>query len=142
MCHSDMMRIGWGSDLAWKQVKIYPADDESQTLYDFTLKSFICTHLYIHFFKDVNTPSQANHEFPFYALGPRGGVKLMLKLHSTATDIVDPSGAEETLATRTVASVVYYDLSGRAHREPQPGMVNIVRTTYTDGSTTASKVQF
>ena len=45
----------------------------------------------------------------------------------------------DTLATKAVAAVTYYDLQGRAATQPHDG-INIVVTTHTDGAVTTCKV--
>lgn len=57
-------------------------------------------------------------------------VELLIQ-NSTAVDELD--------ANKTVASVAYYNLAGQQSAQPMDG-VNIVVTTYTDGSTTTAKV--
>ena len=49
------------------------------------------------------------------------------------------TAVEELNANKTVANVAYYNLAGQQSAEPVNG-VNIVVTTYTDGSTTTAKV--
>ncbi len=49
------------------------------------------------------------------------------------------TSVEELDAARTVSSVVYYNLAGQQSAQPVSG-VNIVVTTYSDGSTTTAKV--
>jgi hypothetical protein len=51
----------------------------------------------------------------------------------------DLTAVEEVNADKTVASVAYYNLAGQQSQQPMDGM-NIVVTTYTDGSTTTAKV--
>ena len=48
------------------------------------------------------------------------------------------TGVEQTVGVRSVESVRYSDLQGRLSATPHPGM-NIVVTTYSDGSTTTRK---
>ena len=50
-----------------------------------------------------------------------------------------PSAVEEVNAGKTVASVNYYNLAGQMSAQPVDG-VNIVVTTYTDGTRTTAKV--
>ena len=50
-----------------------------------------------------------------------------------------PSAVEEVNAGKTVASVNYYNLAGQKSAQPVDG-VNIVVTTYTDGTRTTAKV--
>lgn len=66
------------------------------------------------------------------------------KLNSKASNLVDvvfvePSAIDEVGAAKTVASVRYFDLAGRALAQPAQG-VTVVVTTYTDGTTTATKI--
>ena len=49
------------------------------------------------------------------------------------------TAVEEINANKAVASVAYYNLAGQQSAQPVNG-VNIVVTTYTDGSTTTAKV--
>ncbi len=49
------------------------------------------------------------------------------------------TAVEEVNANKTVANVVYYNLAGQQSAQPVSG-VNIVVTTYSDGSTTTAKV--
>ena len=49
------------------------------------------------------------------------------------------TAVEELDANKTVANVAYYNLAGQQSAQPVDG-VNIVVTTYTDGSTTTAKV--
>ena len=49
------------------------------------------------------------------------------------------SAVEELDANKTVAGVVYYNLAGQQSAQPVSG-VNIIVTTYSDGSTTTAKV--
>lgn len=49
------------------------------------------------------------------------------------------TGVEQTVGERSVESVRYSDLQGRLSATPHPGM-NIVVTTYSDGSTTTQKM--
>ncbi len=51
----------------------------------------------------------------------------------------DGTAVEEVNANKTVANVAYYNLSGQQSAQPVSG-VNIVVTTYSDGSTTTAKV--
>ena len=49
------------------------------------------------------------------------------------------TAVEELNATKTISSVAYYNLAGQKSSQPVDG-VNIVVTTYSDGSTTTAKV--
>ena len=51
----------------------------------------------------------------------------------------DVTAVNEINSTKTVAGVTYYNLAGQQSAQPVNG-VNIVVTTYTDGSTTTAKV--
>lgn len=53
--------------------------------------------------------------------------------------IKNPTAVGEIEAAKTVANVAYYNLAGQQSAEPVEG-VNIVVTTYSDGSTTTAKV--
>ncbi|MBR2084815.1 MAG: hypothetical protein IJ879_09505, partial [Muribaculaceae bacterium] len=53
--------------------------------------------------------------------------------------INDGSGVEQISADKQVASVRYINVAGMESNEPFDGM-NIVVTTYTDGTTTTAKV--
>ena len=53
--------------------------------------------------------------------------------------IQNPTAVTELDANKTVSSVVYYNLAGQQSAEPVDG-VNIVVTTYTDGTRTTAKV--
>lgn len=46
---------------------------------------------------------------------------------------------ELNVNAKTVASRTYYDLQGRQSHTPVPGTVNIVKTAYTDGTTSTAK---
>lgn len=50
-----------------------------------------------------------------------------------------PSGVTDIATSKTVKSVRYYNLAGMESATPFSG-VNIAITTYTDGTTTSSKV--
>ena len=54
-------------------------------------------------------------------------------------EIENTTAVEELNANKTVSSVAYYNLAGQQSAQPVDG-VNIVVTTYTDGSTTTAKV--
>jgi hypothetical protein len=54
-------------------------------------------------------------------------------------DIENTTAVEEINTDKTVASVAYYNLAGQQSVQPVEG-VNIVVTTYSDGSTTTAKV--
>ena len=54
-------------------------------------------------------------------------------------EIENTTSVEELSATKTVSSVAYYNLAGQQSAQPVDG-VNIVVTTYSDGSTTTAKV--
>ena len=49
------------------------------------------------------------------------------------------TAVEELSANKTVANVAYYNMAGQQSAQPVNG-VNIVVTTYSDGSTTTAKV--
>ena len=51
----------------------------------------------------------------------------------------DATAINEISGTKTVASVAYYNLAGQQSAQPMNG-VNIVVTTFSDGSTTTAKV--
>ena len=51
----------------------------------------------------------------------------------------DISAVNEIGATKSVANVTYYNLAGQQSAQPVEG-VNIVVTTYTDGTRTTAKV--
>ena len=51
----------------------------------------------------------------------------------------DITAVEELNATKAVAGVTYYNLAGQQSAQPVEG-VNIVVTTYTDGTRTTAKV--
>ena len=53
--------------------------------------------------------------------------------------IDNKTAVEEINVNKTVANVAYYNLAGQQSAEPVNG-VNIVVTTYTDGSTSTAKV--
>ena len=53
--------------------------------------------------------------------------------------IKNPTAVGEVNVNKTVANVTYYNLAGQQSAQPVDG-VNIVVTTYTDGSTTTAKV--
>jgi hypothetical protein len=53
--------------------------------------------------------------------------------------IQNPTAVNEVAAAKTVSNVVYYNLAGQQSAQPVDG-VNIVVTTYSDGSTTTTKV--
>lgn len=66
------------------------------------------------------------------------------KLYSKDSDKVkvtftEPTSVNDVTAAKTVKSVRYFDLSGRALAQPADG-VSIVVTTYTDGTTSSAKV--
>lgn len=50
-----------------------------------------------------------------------------------------PTGVDENVASKAVTGVKYYNLAGVESSEPFDG-VNIVKTTYTDGTTKATKI--
>ena len=54
-------------------------------------------------------------------------------------EIENTTAVEELNADKAISSVVYYNLAGQQSTQPVDG-VNIVVTTYTDGSTTTAKV--
>ena len=49
------------------------------------------------------------------------------------------TGVDGVHSAKTVKRVTYYDLAGIETSQPQPGL-NIVVTTYTDGTTQAAKL--
>jgi hypothetical protein len=53
--------------------------------------------------------------------------------------IQNPTAVEEVNGSKTVSSVVYYNLAGQQSSQPTDG-VNIVVTTYSDGTRTTAKV--
>lgn len=53
--------------------------------------------------------------------------------------IQNPTAVEEVNGSKTVSSVVYYNLAGQQSAQPVDG-VNIVVTTYSDGTRTTAKV--
>lgn len=71
----------------------------------------------------------ARYEFAFNDM--YSDIEMSIKKDLTAVDEID--------ATKTVASVAYYNLSGQQSAQPVDG-VNIVVTTYTDGTRTTAKV--
>lgn len=54
-------------------------------------------------------------------------------------EIENTTAVEELNANKTISSVAYYNLAGQLSAQPVDG-VNIVVTTYSDGSTTTAKV--
>lgn len=66
------------------------------------------------------------------------------KLYSPSSNVIEvskeePSSVDDVTAAKTVASVRYYDLAGRAIDAPAQG-ISIAVTTYTDGTTSSAKV--
>jgi hypothetical protein len=55
---------------------------------------------------------------------------------------LDPnfSGVDQVAAGKTVAKVTYIDIQGRVVVNPSAGRVYIVRTDYTDGTSSVNKV--
>ncbi len=53
--------------------------------------------------------------------------------------VAETTGIDEEVALKSVKSVAYYDMAGRYSMKPFDG-VNIVVTTYTDGTTSTAKV--
>jgi hypothetical protein len=49
------------------------------------------------------------------------------------------SGIEDINAGKIVESVIYVDIQGRVVAQPTPGNVYIVRTNYTDGTSSVAK---
>ena len=75
-----------------------------------------------------------------YAGGKARGSFKFEDIYADINLVIDNKTAvEEIDVNKTVAGVVYYNLAGQQSTQPVNG-VNIVVTTYTDGSTTTAKV--
>ena len=83
-----------------------------------------------------------NHEST-YTLVVRGKERATITFDDIYSDIelriINSTAVDEIDATKAVASVAYYNLSGQQSAQPVDG-VNIVVTTYTDGTRTTAKV--
>ena len=79
-------------------------------------------------------------EYTVFAGGKERGSFTFDDIYKDVELLIQNSTAVEELdANKTVASVAYYNLAGQQSAQPMDG-VNIVVTTYTDGSTTTAKV--
>ena len=92
---------------------------------------------------DVDSPN-SNREYYIgtenYKAGYTSG-EYMIDLYKDIDLVVNKkhTAVEEIAAGKTVASVAYYNLAGQQSRQPVDG-VNIIVTTYTDGTRSTAKV--
>lgn len=78
--------------------------------------------------------------YTIYAGGKARGSFTFEDIYADINLVIDNKTAvEEINVNKTVANVAYYNLAGQQSAEPVNG-VNIVVTTYTDGSTSTAKV--